>query len=348
MAQPYSIPAPILDADARPITAATPVALAVAALRRGQRLRVTDRYGTGADVLDALAEALGPPPAGAPFPDRRAFRQELRRLAMDLLAPVRDHRVALHGAGAVGFLPEFYPETPAFELPFPVVQELHGAWRRYDQGVRLPVLGGTLHPFWGTYAPTRTEHLELFATWLSSHEGSRGTAVDVGTGSGVLAMLLAKAGFPRVIAIDQNPNAVESVRREVARDPRYSAIDPRVGDLLNKVDGAVDLIVFNPPWITGATTSSTEEALYAGPDLMPRFFDQALDHLAPEGKVVVVYSNINQLVRADDPHPVEVELDRGRFSVVQRLQRRIKSKGRRTRERVEVWELGVGDQRGLS
>ena len=38
-------------------------------------------------------------------------------------------------------------------------------------------------------------------------------ALDVGTGAGVLALMLARAGFEHVEAVDINPNACESVRR---------------------------------------------------------------------------------------------------------------------------------------
>ena len=43
---------------------------------------------------------------------------------------------------------------------------------------------------------------------------------------------------------------------------------------------------------------------------------------------------------ADDVDPIEAELERGRFVLDERLQRKVKpSPGRRTRERVEVWVL---------
>ena len=103
-----------------------------------------------------------------------------------------------------------------------------------------------------------------------------------------------------------------------------------------------DLIVFNPPWTRGPVETLLDRALnYDDPTLFERFFDQAEQRLAPGGRVVLVFSNVTQLVRADDPHPIEVELERGRFVRVNQLKRRIKPPPgrRRTRERVEVWEL---------
>jgi methylase of polypeptide subunit release factors len=129
------------------------------------------------------------------------------------------------------------------------VQELFGAWNRYREGVPLAVLGHRLFPFYGTYVPTRVSHLELFGTWLHQHKGSRSRAIDVGTGCGVLALMLCRAGVQRVLATDINPNAVESVSRELGRLAPRPPIDLFCGDLLGPDPTPADLIVFNPPWI---------------------------------------------------------------------------------------------------
>ena len=84
----------------------------------------------------------------------------------------------------------------AFTLPFIEVQELFGAWKRYQEGLTCG-LRPPLASFFGTCVPTRTSRaLELFGTWLSQYWGSKRYAVDVGTGCGVLA--LADALSPRV------------------------------------------------------------------------------------------------------------------------------------------------------
>jgi hypothetical protein len=41
------------------------------------------------------------------------------------------------------------------------------------------------------------------------------------------------------------------------------------------------------------------------------------------------------------PHPIQIELDRGRFRLVEKLTRCAKPLGRRTREKVDVWVLAV-------
>jgi len=167
----------------------------------------------------------------------------------------------------------------------------------------------------------------------------------VGTGCGVLALMLCRAGFSTVLATDINPNAIESLSRDLGRMPTRPQITLRRGDLLDGISEAADLIVFNPPWIPGRIDSPIDQALFYEPGLLARFFAQARERLAPQGRIVVVFSSILQLVTPEAPHPIEAELERGALVLVQRLQRRIKPKPdrtgrrRRTRERVEVWEL---------
>ena len=206
-------------------------------------------------------------------------------------------------------------------------------------------MGHKLHPFYGTYAPTRVSHLELFGTWLSQYEGPRVRALDVGTGSGVLALMLARAGFGDIVATDSNPNAIESVSRELRRMTVKPPIELIHGDLLGPGNSEEELVVFNPPWIQGSVTSQLDSALYFEPSLFERFFDQAVARLAKEGRIALVFSNVMSLLQPDVPHPIEAELARGRLQLVSKRGRKVKptpdksGRRRRTKERVEVWEL---------
>lgn len=77
-----------------------------------------------------------------------------------------------------------------------------------------------------------------------------GTAADIGTGSGVIALALASEGaFDRVVATDISPEALELAR---ANGERLGiAVDWREGDLLAPLGGErVDLLVSNPPYLT--------------------------------------------------------------------------------------------------
>ena len=322
--------APLLE-DATPDDIAT-------RLLAGEALLLQGSYGQGMRALTALRSEVCPP--GADYATRSAQEQRFAALAQNLLAPVSDNCVRLRDVPSNGFLEELYPDATDFVIPLVWVQALHGAWERYRTGVHFPVLGRRLHPHYGVYAPARMVHLELFATWLKGSTGGLGKAVDVGTGCGVIALMLARHGFSSVVATDINPNALVGLRRDIERQPAPTAIALEQGDLLCGEDGPVDLIVFNPPWTKGEVRSTIDQALVFEEGLFERFFDQSAMCLGPDGRVVVIFSTIIRLVQPEVEHPIEAELERGRFVLDERLQRKVKpSPGRRTRERVEVWVL---------
>lgn len=348
-------PEPLLRTNVRPLDPNLLPAQAAARLQRGERLLVTDQYSRGVEILTQLQALLGGPAGDASYADRQAARRAHRSASLRLLAPITDHQVALAGAQPIPFLKELYPDLQRFFLPLVQIQELHGASERYREGTHLAVLGHRIHPFYGTYVPTRVAHLELFATWLHQYAGPRARAVDVGTGCGVLALMLCKAGFGQVLATDNNPNAIESVARELKRrPPPPPPIRLFCGDLLppQRGDGpaaAADLIVFNPPWTRGSAEGILDQALYFDDDLFERFFAQACARITPTGRIVLLFSNIIQLVQPDVPHPILAELEKGRLRLVQKMHRKIipdqtrDGPRRRTREQVEVWELAPVD-----
>lgn len=101
--------------------------------------------------------------------------------------------------------------------------------------------------------------------------------VDLCTGSGALALALAER-WPdaRVLAVDNSPAALEFARRNAA-GTRVEVLDADVTapDLLPELDGQVDLLVSNPPYIPEAAVLEPEvaehdpaTALFGGPDGM--------------------------------------------------------------------------------
>ena len=71
------------------------------------------------------------------------------------------------------------------------------------------------------------------------------TVIDIGTGSGILAIAAAHMGASRVLATDLDPVAAR-VAAENARDNGFGeAIETRCGDLLQVVDEAGDVVIAN-------------------------------------------------------------------------------------------------------
>jgi ribosomal protein L3 glutamine methyltransferase len=142
------------------------------------------------------------------------------------------------------------------------------------------------------------ELLEHLDNWMAAPDSVK-TALDLCTGSGCLAILLAHA-FPgaHVDAIDISPDALEVAKRNVA-DYGLSSVRPLQSDLFAAVsDQRYDVIVSNPPYVTTAQMSVLPAeyrhepalALAAGADgldVVRRIVCDAKRHLQRGGVLIV-------------------------------------------------------------
>jgi ribosomal protein L11 methyltransferase len=71
----------------------------------------------------------------------------------------------------------------------------------------------------------------------------RGSLLDVGCGSGVLAIAAARLGFAPVIALDRDPSALEATRRNA--DANGAEVDCRLADALAEPLPRADVAVAN-------------------------------------------------------------------------------------------------------
>ena len=69
--------------------------------------------------------------------------------------------------------------------------------------------------------------------------------IDVGTGSGILAIGAAVFGANHVLAIDIDPDAVRVAKENVSHNHVSGIVDVQQGDLLKKVDAVCDICVAN-------------------------------------------------------------------------------------------------------
>ena len=189
--------------------------------------------------------------------------------------------------------------TEPFVLPLAQLLGFIGAHEWHKKGVVVPELGGAIHVPFGVFSPIRGEYLSLIAQ--AKLPANAHTALDVGTGSGVIAALLAQRGVAHIIATDTNPRAIACAQANIARLGFAPQINVLQQDLFG--EHTADLIVCNPPWLPAKPTSAVETALYDPKHAMLHaFLRGAAAHLAQGGQVWLVMSNLAELLGLRGAH----------------------------------------------
>jgi len=163
-------------------------------------------------------------------------------------------------------------------------------WRR--KGLEVAALGkapgNRIHPHYGVFSPIRGEYLDLVAAApLPSTE----LAFDIGTGTGVIAAILARRGVQRIVATDLDPRALACARENIDRLGLDRRIELLQADLF--APGRAPLVVCNPPWLPARPSSPLEHAIYDEDSRMLRGFLHGLpQHLAPGGEGWLILSDL--------------------------------------------------------
>jgi SAM-dependent methyltransferase len=259
--------------------------------------------------VDRPARGRGPkvPAAGARAPDRpptlsgreafdrarQARSQRARTLGMLLIELDAGHRAALRRAPDLhAACTEAWGEGDGPSVvSLRELQGLVGAHEWRVRGIDVPAAGGRIHPHYGVFAPTRAEYVELVgrAPWPGGAPPA--TAFDVGTGTGVLAAVLARRGAARVVATDLDARAIDCARENVARLGLERRVEVVRADLFP--EGRAAVVVCNPPWVPARPASPLERGVYDEDGRMLRAFLQDLAaHLEPGGEGWLVLSDL--------------------------------------------------------
>ena len=319
------------------------------ALEAGKPVLITAFYSNGLSLLKELQIHLKRKYPNKTFKEQRVYRAAFHKLSNLILIEIVDHKLTVKKSPAIGWLKLLYPETSDFLLSFQQVQGLNSAWQWYQNGITIPVLRNKIHPYYGVYFPTRFDHLILFDNWLKRYQGSKKSAIDVGIGSGILSFQLIKHGFQKVYGTDTNPNAIVGLSAFMGDTKLSRKIELDLGHLFGKWEKQAELIVFNPPCLPASQNEdSTDEAIYYNQQLFSEFFTEAKKRLLPEGKLVIIFSNLAQITNVTKDHPIENELAKGgRFQLEKCYKKTVKSASEKTKrdqhwrfsEAVELWVL---------
>ncbi|MEO8773183.1 MAG: methyltransferase [Gelidibacter sp.] len=343
-------PTPVIIGEKpKPFKQGIKVGSTIKALEKGEQILITEFYQDGLFLLKELHTYLKSKLPNSSYKEQRVYRSEYHRLSNLILLEIVDHKLSVRKSPGIGWLEKLYPGNKHFFLPFSQVQGLNSAWQWYTNGISIPVLRNKLHPYYGTYFPTRFEHLELFDNWLKRYKGPKKTAIDVGIGCGVLSLQMVQHGFQKVFATDINPNAIVGMTEFMGSTKLSRKIDLDFGHLFGKWHNPTELIVFNPPWLPeDRDLDGIDGAIYYNKALFPEFFAEAKKRLLPEGKLVVIFSNLGQITEVTKDHPIEKELaEGGRFKLERRFNKSVRAASDKTKrdqhwralEEVELWVL---------
>jgi release factor glutamine methyltransferase len=136
------------------------------------------------------------------------------------------------------------------------------------------------------YEPQEDSYLLLEQVKKLAH----GRVLDMGTGSGILALAAAEKDDVReVVAADIDSEAVKELRNR-----KLKKIKIVQSDLFMNIGGSFDVIIFNPPYLPDEERDD-DVALAGGKkghELIEKFLHGAKDYLNKNGFILIVFSNM--------------------------------------------------------
>ena len=316
-------------------------------LDSGPGIKVQGSYATAMAFYSWLKKRITSKHPVYNYITSRITREIINKKTSKIFVKISHHKPEPEKAPEIPWLKIFYPGNPDFLISLPDMLGLNGAWQWYEKGIKYPVLEHRLHPYYGVYFPTRTEHLILFDQWLEKNKGRFTNAADIGTGCGILSFIMARHGMKRVYATDINPNAVYSTSKEIERFRLSKCINIEQASFFGSVRDDLDLAVFNPPWIPGKCNSITDMGVYYEEGFFEKFFTEAAARLAPGTILIVLFSSFAIEAGITDHNPVEKAVNHDKFILEDKITRSVTEKAKaksknwlnelRSKEKIELW-----------
>jgi len=229
---------------------------------------------------------------------RQARSQRARTLGALLMPLDEDYAIPLRRSPDIRLActEAFGPGEGASVASLRVLLGVIGAHEWRTRGIEIAAIGGRIHPHYGVFAPIRREYVDLVSEApLPAGCDSSSVAFDIGTGTGVLAAVLARRGIGRVTATDLDPRALACARENLERLGLAAQVEVVEADLFPA--GRAALVICNPPWIPARPSSSLERGIYDEDSRMLRAFLAALPaHLEPGGEGWLILSDLAELL----------------------------------------------------
>jgi SAM-dependent methyltransferase len=224
--------------------------------------------------------------------------QRSRTLGMLLIQVNPDHTIPLRRAPDVSqaCLAVYGAVTEPYVMSLRDLLGFIGSLEWRKNGMALDALkdlgDGRIHPHYGVFAPVRYEYIGLLEKApFPASVTKQSLAFDIGTGTGVLAAVLAKRGIQKIVATDQDERAIECATENI----EGLGIGKQVKLMQTNLfpEGTAPLIICNPPWVPARPSSPIEYAVYDPESQMLKGFLAGLkDHLSPEGEGWLILSDL--------------------------------------------------------
>ena len=286
----------------------------------------------------ALAQAESGVPNGEAFHlYRQAKAQRARVLGMVLIEFDAGYAIALRRApDAKQACLEAWGQATGTSTSTSVasLRELMGVisaheWRK--KGVEIPALtsagsaiakaapNNRIYPHYGVFSPVRGEYVGLVATApLPKKRPAKFVAFDIGTGTGVLAAVLALREVDQVVATDQDERALVCAKENIYKLRLPNPVKVMQADLFP--EGLASVIVCNPPWLPARPGSPLEGAVYdEGSRMLLGFLKGLAAHLAPGGEGWLILSDLAEHLGLRTRAELLAAIDKGGLTVLGRM-----------------------------
>jgi len=234
-------------------------------------------------------------------PGREARRQrqaEILEKAHRLMILVKGgEMLGIEGQPDLSGLPEWVSWETDSSMPCMVparrIARILTDMRRSRDGTPIKALGAPILVLPQVYVPFDQTTLNLLDEHLKVEAGD--DVLDVGTGTGVLALVAARKGARKVVATDILDKAVENARLNVRRLDLSEVVEVRdAGNLFEPAPEQFDVIIFNPPWIVGEPRTTYDRAIYdPGGSVLSGFMSEVTNHLREGGRIYIIHSEIS-------------------------------------------------------
>ena len=224
--------------------------------------------------------------------------QRSRTLGMLLIQVNPDHSIPLRRAQDVSqaCMAVYGKVTEPYVMSLRDLLGFIGSLEWRKNGMALDAIkdlgDGRIHPHYGVFAPVRSEYIGLLEKApLPELLSKQSVAFDIGTGTGVLAAILAKRGIQKIIATDQDERAIECAAENIEGLGIGKQVKLAQTNLFP--DSQAALIVCNPPWVPARPSSPIEYAVY-DPDsqMLKGFLNGLKEHLLPGGEGWLILSDL--------------------------------------------------------